>query len=353
MNINGREYVWAKPLRFCSKLLQLAAIGLRVPWTRHLSERLRSSECHAVAPRRARTWRRCPSPRAPTPRRWPRVPWRRSRPDSVSVPTAMRTSAASHPVGRQSVAASDAVPASVSHPARAFRRRGVPRRVHHARMARVPAALFRFASRGDALRRRAACGAFRGRSGPRAVRPRSSSSCQVGRRYRMPSRNSYREARPASTRRTQVRSQSSESCTARSFAIASWRVSPRRCRIWRVPIWHSPMSPHVVGVRGTFGGVSSGASADATLKKKKTHRTARRFRAFRRHGPPRFARVPGPHTPCRPACREKKKKTVARRRCGMALRSRTGCARMFAPHGRASHFGIHRPRLSPATHQSP
>ena len=194
-------------MRFCSKLLQLAAIGMRDPWTRHLSERLRSSECHAVAPRRARTWRRCPSPRAPTPRRWPRVPWRRSRPDSISVPTAMRESAASHPVGRQSVAASDAVPASVSHPVRASRRRGVPRRVHPARMARVPAALPRVASRGDAPRRRAACGAFRGRSGPWAVRPRSSSSCPVGRRYRMPSRNSYREIRPASPRWTQVRSQ--------------------------------------------------------------------------------------------------------------------------------------------------
>lgn len=43
-------------------------------------------------------------------------------------------------------------------------------------------------------------------------------------------------------------------------------------------------------------------------EKKKTHRTARRFCASRRHGPPRFARVSGPHTPCRPACREKKKK---------------------------------------------
>lgn len=249
-NVNGREYVWAKPLRFCSKLLQLAATGLRAPWTRHLSERLRSSECHAVAPRRARTWRRCPSPRAPTPCRWPRVQWRRSRPDFISVPTAMRTSAASHPVGRQSVAASDAVSASVSHPVRAFRRRGVPRRVHPARMARVPAALPRVASRGDALRRRAACGAFRGRSGPRAVRSRSSSSCPVGRRYRMPSYDLYREARPASPRRTQVRSQSSESCTAWSFAIASWRVSPRRCRIWRVPIWYSPMSPHVFAACG-------------------------------------------------------------------------------------------------------
>lgn len=249
-NVNGREYVWAKPLRFCSKLLQLAATGLRAPWTRHLSERLRSSECHVVAPRRARTWRRCPSPRAPTPCRWPRVQWRRSRPDFISVPTAMRTSAASHPVGRQSVAASDAVSASVSHPVRAFRRRGVPRRVHPARMARVPAALPRVASRGDALRRRAACGAFRGRSGPRAVRSRSSSSCPVGRRYRMPSYDLYREARPASPRRTQVRSQSSESCTAWSFAIASWRVSPRRCRIWRVPIWYSPMSPHVFAACG-------------------------------------------------------------------------------------------------------
>ena len=61
----------------------------------------------------------------------------------------------------------------------------------------------------------------------------SSSSCPVGRRYRMPSCDSYREARSASSRRTQVRSQSSKSCTAWSFAIASWRVSPRRCRIWR------------------------------------------------------------------------------------------------------------------------
>lgn len=42
--------------------------------------------------------------------------------------------------------------------------------------------------------------------------------------------------------------------------------------------------------------------------KKKTHRTARRVRASRPHGSPRFARVSGPHAPCRPACREKKKR---------------------------------------------
>lgn len=85
-------------------------------------------------------------------------------------------------------------------------------------------------------------------------------------------------------------------------------VAAQMSYMGRVPIWYSPMSSHVVGVRGTFGGVSSGASADATLKKKKTHRTARRFRASRRHDPPRFARVSGFHVPCRPACREEKKK---------------------------------------------